>query len=442
MGPTYSHVVPGMQADAEAAVDALSHRSKTASSVRYVGATMEGAYRIEFQEWYQPSGLRDVRRRAPGFRVHADGVGGAGLFVGVLLSGTAAVILTRLLDVGHEDAPEIEDFLLTHGVQTISQRLREGTWQVTEHSAPQEVLVQAEDLEGLLAAYRSKHCDYQVADGRDLYCAAASRNDETVVGSLGVRMVAPTSRSTCAACNMPDARVVCSHLHHPQVQGMLLSASPLTRDVMWALCDLGREEVGQPARCRTGGNECWERVLEPPAPAEVARMHPRALLEALDYLDTTWRLAFDGRPLLAVRSAAGISDVSQPCTGLDEFKSRMSTVSELLRSLAIPDELLTEGEQVQADHTLARLRSCLRRHLDAEEYDRVDQALAPLTAATRVRVALQHEAAAGELPGALARLGVVYPPPYWGDAWEEVRSRLAATVREVAEVVRGLAIAE
>lgn len=166
------------------------------------------------------------------------------------------------------------------------------------------------------------------------------------------------------------------------------------------------------------------------------------VLEALDYLDTSWRLAFDRQPLLALRTAAGTADLAEPCTNLDEFKARMSAVAEVLRAIAIPDERLAEGDSIPPDHTLARLRSCLRRHLEAEEYERAEEAAAVLTAATRVRTGLQHEAVATELPGALERLGVTYPPADWGDAWDEVRSRLAVAVRNLAEVVRALAVAD
>lgn len=183
-------------------------------------SAVESTYRIEFQEWYRPQGLRDVRTRSPGFRVRSNLSGeGSGLFVGVLLSGTASAILMAKLGLEHEDEDglEIDEFLLKHGVQVITERLRDGTWQAA--GLPQEIPVNADELDEILAAQAVKQCDYQLADGRDLYCIAAAKNDDTIVGSVGVRFVAPTSRSTCAACSMPDSRLVCSHLHHPQVYG-------------------------------------------------------------------------------------------------------------------------------------------------------------------------------------------------------------------------------
>jgi hypothetical protein len=404
---------------------------------------VDSTYRIEFQEWYPPSGLRDVRKRSPGFRVWSDlPAQDSGLFVGVVLSRTASTVLLGKLGLkvfDDEDGPEVDEFLLMHGVQVITERLRDGTWQAA--GLPQEILVDTDELDGILAAQIEKQCDYQQADGRDLYCLAAARNDETLVGTLGMRFVAPTSRSTCAACSMPDSRLVCSHLHHPQVFGHPFIGGPTTRDLGKAFCDIGREEVANPRLCKAGGHECWTSIVEP-LPLRVAlRSPPRALLEAFDYLDTSWRLAF-GRPLVVVRTVAGTADITEPCSNREEFQSRLSAVGELLKAIDVSDDLLKSGDTIPKDLSLARLRSCLSSRLEEEELERAEGAADVLFASTRVRAGLQHEDAAAELPSRLAQLGVAFPPADWGDAWEEVRSRLTAAVGDIAEVVRTLAVAE
>ena len=69
-----------------------------------------------------------------------------------------------------------------------------------------------------------------------------------------------------------------------------------------------------------------------------------------------------------------------------------------------------------------------------------EAALSILSAATRVRVAMQHEAAAAELPDRLRLLGVSYPPSDWREAWEIVRSHATAALLTLAEAVRSIAL--
>jgi hypothetical protein len=404
---------------------------------------VDGTYVITFEGWDVAPAGRDVRARSPRFRVRSRAVDrGVGFLVQVLLSRTAAVNLMSVLDTKDEDDPRIDEALTIFGLAGIQARLREGSWEDTGKSRVEEVRVSSEDVGLLVALAREKSCDYQLAEGRDLYCVAASPKDDTLVGSIGVRGVAPTSRATCAGCNMPDSRLVCSHLHHPQVFGFLLSNAPVSRQLMLAMCDIGQDEIQQPHECRPGGNHCWTRLVEPPAPIEAPRVPPRALLEALDYLDTTWRLAFDKRPLVRMRNAASTADLTGGCSSREEFQSRLSALTDLIKGFEIGDDLLAPDDTVQADHTVARLRSCLRERFGEDAMAQADSALSVLTTATRVRVALQHEGASGELPKHMAALGVRYPPNDWGDAWDAVRSQVTAALRILADAVRALALGQ
>lgn len=76
---------------------------------------------------------------------------------------------------------------------------------------------EVDDLFALANA--NKACTHQQAEGPDLLCLAASSQDETAIGTAGWHRVAPTSRPLCAACQMPDAAVVCSQFSHPEVRG-------------------------------------------------------------------------------------------------------------------------------------------------------------------------------------------------------------------------------
>src|SRR5713226_2049336 len=65
------------------------------------------------------------------------------------------------------------------------------------------------DVPAVTKLAQEKTCSYQSWQGPDLFCTAASRNDETAVGSIGLRSVAPTSRPVCKACNLPDTDYIC-----------------------------------------------------------------------------------------------------------------------------------------------------------------------------------------------------------------------------------------
>jgi hypothetical protein len=109
------------------------------------------------------------------------------------------------------------------------------------------------DLEILKRMATEKTCEYQVVSGRELYCSAAAQNDPNVVGSVGLKRVAPTSRPMCAGCMLPDTDSVCSHLAHPQVFDV--SGSGIrARQLVGAYCEIGRSEIDRDAAgCRPGG---------------------------------------------------------------------------------------------------------------------------------------------------------------------------------------------
>ncbi len=57
-----------------------------------------------------------------------------------------------------------------------------------------DVRVFTEDVPAVTKLAQQKTCSYQSWQGRDLFCTAAPTTDETAVGSIGLRSVAPTSR--------------------------------------------------------------------------------------------------------------------------------------------------------------------------------------------------------------------------------------------------------
>ena len=165
-----------------------------------------------------------------------------------------------------------------------------------------------------------KTCRYQTVIDGDLFCSAADKQaDATKVADHGPRALAPTSRSLCRDCELPDTDFICSHLMFPRVVGSsLLEGTPdpkvltFRRRLLGSFCDIDEKCVGTGANCRPGGNPCWERSVFPEAYKPSIPVSPRELPTTLDFLDTTWRLAF-GRPLLKLRSAESVAGLVLPC---------------------------------------------------------------------------------------------------------------------------------
>lgn len=74
-----------------------------------------------------------------------------------------------------------------------------------------------DDFEVLRKMAGEKSCDYQVAEGRDLFCSASSHLDPAKIAQIGLRFFATTSAHLCLECSLPDKKDICSHLSHAKV---------------------------------------------------------------------------------------------------------------------------------------------------------------------------------------------------------------------------------
>lgn len=77
-----------------------------------------------------------------------------------------------------------------------------------------------DDMAALFGPVRTKRCEWQVEEGRDLFCAAATHDDHGRIARLGARGIAPTTPSICEACGTPDEEWLCSAWSHPDVRAL------------------------------------------------------------------------------------------------------------------------------------------------------------------------------------------------------------------------------
>jgi len=319
-------------------------------------------------------------------------------------------------------------------VAQAEERLRSGRMPSEPTREIEKLVLTEADLALLRSMALEKTCEYQTRSGRDLFCSAASTNDRTVVGSAGLRRLAPTSRPMCKQCNMPDTDYVCAHLTHPKVVGAE-AIGVSGRQLVGAYCEIGQEEVrSDPSRCRAGGHRCWTRIVEePPARSASVPYTPRDLPVALDFLDAVWKQTF-GHPLLRLRSVEKTAALSLPCATAEELKSRLGDLNELFKLMEVPDELLSEP--IDRQQTFNRISACLETKVrDAAERENAANAMDDLRAINVVRNKLTH--GGSELADALNRLDIEYPIHNHGQIWDQIRSKAAAaltTIRSALQV--------
>jgi hypothetical protein len=277
-------------------------------------------FQIEIETSWSNPGYRSAQGYLPFFFRARDLAGGyASIAFGVLYGAVELEYENLSRELGDTlrkatirwAIPKIEESLLSGAVEFLVEPIRETRKLVLDHA----------ELGLIKKLVAEKTCEYQTFSGRDLFCSAATLSDETVVGQIGLRRLAPTSRPMCRACNMPDTDYVCSYLAHPGVIGMP-GHSGKQRQLVAAYCEIGQREVeSDPSECHAGGHKCWVRVVSPaPEPAPLVLYLPRELPTALDFLNTIWEKAF-GHRLLRLRSVEKTAALSLDCATHEEFRA-------------------------------------------------------------------------------------------------------------------------
>ncbi|MBA3877398.1 MAG: hypothetical protein C0498_10740 [Anaerolinea sp.] len=168
------------------------------------------------------------------------------------------------------------------------------------------------------------------------------------------------------------------------------------------------------------------------APSREVRS-PLALPEALGYLDAVWRARIRS-PLLGRTRPAAVAKIILPCGNADEFDARLSAIADLLGQMEVALNEHDEAAAVKAgERSLARLRRRLRRELASGPFSRVSTAVGDLQAIVRIRVSGQHSDTGGQVIDAFQDLGLRYPPPDWGAAWDAIRGRCVDDINAIRE---------
>lgn len=174
-----------------------------------------------------------------------------------------------------------------------------------------------------------------------------------------------------------------------------------------------------------------EEFQSKPAPLPLAAPSPLDLVAALDYFDTVWRLAHDGKRLLHPESLERAAKLAYPANTADEFESKVSALGELLRGArdSVP---VTRARKVR-EHPLGWLEAHLVRKLGDESRARVQTSVRTLERVLAVRDAREHGAAQHRAVTALAQLGIAYPIVNWSSAWATIQAQVIEAVGALRE---------
>lgn len=395
---------------------------------------MEGSGRAYTVTVMQASVQGDLYHFQPCFLVDCGDERVGRLFV--QLTGTGAAIADARMDATEEI---LNESMMRLGVSRLEQVLSAsgGAVRFFGENATHDYKLGADDLDELLTSDTTdKECGYRHTEGRDLYCTAADKTDESVVGSIGHRMAAPTSRPICNNCALPDGRTLCSNLSHPRVSAVATFGA-YERYLGQAWCNAGRAEVEDPSGCRAGGHACWVRIIEEEAPTAPPATSPLTLPEALDFLDAMWRLAFGkNRHLVRPSTFADPAGLTSTAESADQFEVVIGDLADALDRITVPDELLPEGESPPSG-SLNRLAAVLRSR-EVIDSDTVDSAVATLQSVRGLRHTHAHSGAAVDRPRILRDLGLSDFGSDRQALWDGLRARTVEALLTPRSQVRRL----
>jgi hypothetical protein len=330
------------------------------------------------------------------------------------------------------DEAALQEACLRWAVTRAEERLRSGAFPAFPTSSYEQLDLDDSEIPLIKRLMREKTCDYQVLQGRDLYCSAAAAEDKSVVAISTLSRLAPTSRPVCRGCSLPSTDFLCSHLMHPGVIRTDRPIGSVDRELISAYCDQNKPGIKAPSLCHPGQNECWERIVEPElSVSDSVFFSPTELLIAFDYLDVIWERRFK-RPLLRLRGVEKTNSLSQSCATADEFRSRLVDLNEIFKLLEIEDDLLPENSTIKPEETFKRVEECLKKECP-DKHGEIALPLRKLRDINTVRNKSTHGGA--ELVTALGRLGIKYPISSYASAWGRIRVEVADALNRLRKLL-------
>lgn len=306
--------------------------------------------------------------------------------------------------------PLLKDALAVYAIAIIAAAVDDGSLFSDEEPEGLVRTVAPNEARDLAATVSAKQCRYLQRSADD-HCLAGydARTQNTVP-------IATTS-FMCRSCAVPDARIVCSALHHVSTWPKDAGVQPVA-----AMCAAGARTELQPLRCRPGDYECWHREGEDASRAP-GPVPPLAIHESLDYFNAVWRIAFDA-PLFKPFALATGGVLATPCKSSQDFQVKLSALGEVFNAFS-----------VRLDAMKAKLAEWgSAKAATADEIADMEKAVSVLQRLLAIRAGQQHARERAET--AARALGLHLPPASYGDAWNEVQTLLHDALGDLRRFIR------
>jgi hypothetical protein len=356
-------------------------------------------------------GTRDV---FPGVRFAIERSGSTFYFA-FTISGSAVA------GFRHQGNEWIVDLLTKTGLEELERRLRSGVYP-PEQGDYDEAIFTSDQYELLQAiADREKNCLWQERHPRGWICKATRAGEDE-----------RTTPKLCAACEIPDARLICDQLVFPEVR-VLTPHENLKRVAVRALCNIGNDPTNG-ALCRPGGLPCWERRLDvgpslPDPPADVARL----AADEIDYLELVYRDRY-GPKVWTIPQARSISELFGDCDSAEDFSRRLAALADLLGKLD-PYGELTEEQRNTDDGKRVGPLVALRRVME-RDYPEAVSAVERLRRIPDARNQFPAHTRSEKLLVAFRELGVDFPASDWKLAWLQVLTAFWSSLRTIRSAIQ------
>jgi hypothetical protein len=336
---------------------------------------------------------------------------------GVLASGTLASFFSEL------DREQIENVLIAAGLEELERQIRAGLFPPEEEPYA-EILFTSDQHEHIRAiADRDKACLWQERLERGWICTATRPGGDD-----------RTSAPLCKECPIPDERVLCVHLMHPQIDSFGGTGGISTRSVVsHPLCNVGNDPNAG-AACLIGGLSCARRHVStgrtmPDPPADVARL----AADEADFFTLVYHDRYGSR-VWAVPQARTISEFFGDCEGPEDFQRRVAALADFLARLN-PYKELEEEERVDRAGKRVGSLVALERLIERDHPEAVP-AVKTLRAIAAARNAFPIHTGSDKLVAALRDLGIAFPPADWRLAWLQVLTAFMTSLAEIRAAIQ------
>jgi len=332
-----------------------------------------------------------------------------------------------------EEEKTIRDYLLHIGLPKVEEYLKTGNLPVHRtslsplgygESIPEIVLhTENQPTERLLL---EKQCKFRIKSPTGEICKIAYKPDKATPGI--------TTRETCNKCPLPDDRIRCEYLWHPQTIIQHASGQYIRR-LGEAICAYSGTSISYAEQCIPGSKNCWKRIFEIPEPEiKIPSDLSARVVDEIDFLNILFQEKYKLQPLIP-KYARSIHDLTGDCSTKEEFTHKIAVIGDLINQIKI-GTLLTQGEKEDLKNknrkgSISELESFLKREYPNLPLGLIDK----LRKIVDIRNNFPIHSRERTL-SAFEDFGIKYPLENWNDSWQKILCGFWQSLHELRNAIQ------